>query len=103
MLKILLFIRIFYKQQGSILRCFSRLKFEKSLFSNTFFQFLNKMIVYTAEKGQIKYFAQNWPGKIAFFNVQTAAWFLSPFRGLESLEMYYTMNDHHTRKKKYII
>ena len=59
MLKILLFIRIFYKQQGSILRCFSRLKFEKSLFSNTFFQFLNKMIVYTAEKGQIKYFAQN--------------------------------------------
>ena len=59
MLKILLFIRIFYKQQGSILRCFSRLKFEKSLSSNTFFQFLNKMIVYTAEKGQIKYFAQN--------------------------------------------
>ena len=75
MLKILLFIRIFYKQQGSILRCFSRLKFEKSLFSNTFFQFLNKMIVYTAEKGQIKYFAQNWPGKIAFFIVQTAACF----------------------------
>ena len=35
MLKILPFIRILYlKQQNSILRCFSRLKFEKSLFGN---------------------------------------------------------------------
>ena len=62
MLKMLLFIRILYlKQQSSILRCFSRLKFEKSLFSNTFFSFIFpiKMIVYTAEKDQIKYFAQN--------------------------------------------
>ena len=62
MLKMLLFIRILYlKQQSSIQRCFSRSKFEKSLFSNTFFSFIFpiKMIVYTAEKDQIKYFAQN--------------------------------------------
>ena len=61
MLKILLFIRILYlKQQSSILGCFCKLKFEKGLFNNTFFRFIfrNKMIVHTAEKNQIKYFAQ---------------------------------------------
>ena len=31
------------------------------------------MIVHTAEKDQIKYFAQNKLGKVAFFYVQTAA------------------------------
>ena len=73
------------------------------------------MIVHTAEKKQIKYFAQNQLGKITFFYVQTAAslsccchnlllfklWSLakdfSPFRELQGLEMYYTMNDHHIR------
>ena len=62
MLKLLLFIRILYvKQQSSTLRCFSRLKFKKSLFSNTFFNFIfrSKMIVHTAGKDPIKYFAQN--------------------------------------------
>ena len=62
MFKILLFIRILYlKQQSSILQCFPRLKFEKNLFSNKFFSFTFriKLIVYTAEKDQIKYFAQN--------------------------------------------
>ena len=47
MLKILPFIRILYlKQQSSILRCFCRLKFEKSLINNTFFSFIfhSKMI-----------------------------------------------------------
>ena len=51
-LKILPFIQIIYlKQQSSTLRCFSRLKFEKSLFINTIFSFIfcSKMIVYTAE------------------------------------------------------
>ena len=60
--KFLPFVRILYlKQQSSILRCFSRLKFEKSLFSNTLFSFIfcSNMIVHTAEKDQIKYFAQN--------------------------------------------
>ena len=59
MLKMLLFIRILYlKQQSNILRCFSRLKFEKSLFSNTFFSFLFrvKMIVYTAGKDKLNIF-----------------------------------------------
>ena len=47
MLKILPFIKILYlKQQSSILRCFCRLKFEKSLINNTFFSFIfhSKMI-----------------------------------------------------------
>ena len=47
MLKILPFIQILYlKQQSSILRCFCRLKFEKSLINNTFFSFIfhSKMI-----------------------------------------------------------
>ena len=77
MLKILPFIRIVcLKQQSSILRCFCRSKFEKSLFSNTFFKsiFRGKMIVHAAEKDQIKYLAQKLLGKIAFFYVQTAAW-----------------------------
>ena len=54
-LKILPFTQILYrKQQSSILRCFSRLKFEKSLFRNTFFSFMfgSKMIIHTAEKDQ---------------------------------------------------
>ena len=39
--KILPFTHILYlKQQNSILKCFSRLKFEKSLFRNTFFSFI---------------------------------------------------------------
>ena len=38
---ILKFILILYpKQQSNILRCFSSLKFQKSLFSNTFFSFI---------------------------------------------------------------
>ena len=55
------------------MRCFSRLKFEKTLFSNTFFSFIfhSKITVHTAEKKQIKYFAPNQPSKIAF-SVQTA-------------------------------
>ena len=60
--KILPIVQILYlKQQSSILQYFSRLKFEKSLFSNTFFSFsfCSKMIVHTAKKDQIKYFAQN--------------------------------------------
>ena len=47
MLKILPFIKILYlKQQSSVLRCFCRLKFEKSLINNTFFSFIfhSKMI-----------------------------------------------------------
>ena len=61
MLKILPFIQIIYLKQQSILRCFSRLKFEKSLFSNTFsvLNFSFKMIVHTVGNDQIKYFAQN--------------------------------------------
>ena len=53
MLKILPFIRIRYlKQQSSILQCFSWLEFEKTLFSNTFFNFTfrSKMIIHTTEK-----------------------------------------------------
>ena len=33
------------------------------------------MKVQTAEKDQMKYFAQNYQGKITVFYVQTAAWF----------------------------
>ena len=81
MLKILPYFRILYlEQESSILRCFSRLTFSR------FFSFISrsKMIVRTAEKDQIKYFAQNKLGKITFLYAQTA-------------EMYYTMNDHHIR------
>ena len=62
MLKILPFIRVLYlTQQSSILRFYSRLKFEKSLFSNTFFCFAfhSKITVDIAEKDQIKHFDQN--------------------------------------------
>ena len=62
MLKTLSFIPTLYlNYQSSILRCFSRLKFEKSLFSNTFFSFIfrSKMIIHTVEKDQIKQFGQN--------------------------------------------
>ena len=46
MLKILPFIQILcLKQQNSILQCFSRLEFEKRLFSNTFFSFVFRIIV----------------------------------------------------------
>ena len=60
MLKILQFTQIFYLKQQQILRCFSRLKFEKSLFRNKFFSFISrsKMIIHTTKKDQIKYFAQ---------------------------------------------
>ena len=61
-LKILSFIRIIYfKQQSSILWCFCRLKFEKSLFNSTFLSFIFrcKMTVHTAEKKKTKYFTQN--------------------------------------------
>ena len=62
MLKNLSFIRILYfKQESSILRGICSLKLEKSLFSNTFFSFIfcSNMKVHTAEKDQIKNFAQN--------------------------------------------
>ena len=73
------------------------------------------MIVHTAEKKQIKYFAQNQLGKshssmcklllhflaaaIIYFysNLWSLAKDFSPFRELQGLEMYYTMNDHHIR------
>ena len=62
------------------------------------------MVVHTAEKEQIKYFAQNKLDKITFFYVQTvysSLWSLtkhfSPFKELQGLEMYYTMNDHRIR------
>ena len=53
MLKILTFIpNLYLKQQSSILWCFSRWRFEKSLLSNTFFSFISrsKLIVHTTEK-----------------------------------------------------
>ena len=62
MLKILAFIRILcLKQQSNILRCFCSLKFGKKLIQSKFFSFIfhSTMIAYTAENGQIKYFAQN--------------------------------------------
>ena len=52
MLKILTFIpNLYLKQQSSILGCFSRLRFEKSLLSNTFFSFISrsKLIVHATE------------------------------------------------------
>ena len=61
-LKTLAFIIIIcFKKQSSILWWFFRLKFEKTLFSNKFFNFIfhSKIIDHTAEKDQIKYFAQN--------------------------------------------
>ena len=78
MLKLLPFIRVLYlNQQSSILWCFCRLKpVKKHLFNNTFFSLIvrSKMMVHKAEKNQIKYSAQNYLDKIAFFYVQTAAW-----------------------------
>ena len=66
LLKILSLIRILYlKQQSNILRMFY------SLFSNKFSVLY--FAVHTAEKKQIKYFAQNQLGKITFFYAQTAA------------------------------
>ena len=74
------------------------------------------MVVHTAEKKQIKYFAQNQLGKThssmckllldflvaPIIYVYSSLWSLAkdfpPFRELQGLEMYYTMNDHHTRK-----
>ena len=118
MLTILQFDPILYlKKQRSILRCFCSLKFEKSLFSNKFFSFIfpSKMKVQTAEKDQMKYFAQNYLGKITVFYVQTAAWFsaakknkfiqvcgvlhktFSPLRELQGFEIHYTMNNLHTK------
>ena len=46
------------------------------LFNNTFFSFIfhSKMLAHTAEKDQIKYFAQSCLGKIALFYEQSAAW-----------------------------
>ena len=73
------------------------------------------MKVQTAEKDQMKYFAQNYQGKITVFYVQTAAWFsaakrISLFKSVESVIQdfftikgtarfwkYYTMNDLHTK------
>ena len=48
-------------QKTNILRCFSSLKFENSLFSNKIFRciFRSERKVYTAENDQIKYFVQN--------------------------------------------
>ena len=62
MLKTLSFIRILcLKQQSNILRYFSVSNLKQSLFSNKFFSFIfrKKMIAHTAEKEQVKYFAQN--------------------------------------------
>ena len=59
---IFLFISTFYlKQQTNILRCFSILKFQKSLFKNNLFRYIfrSEIKVYTAENDQIKYFTQN--------------------------------------------
>ena len=57
---ILSFIQILEttKQYSAVL---CSLKFEKSLFSNKFFNFIfrNKMAVLTAEKDEVKYFTQN--------------------------------------------
>ena len=54
MLKILPFIQILcLKQQNSILQCFSRLEFEKSLFSNTFFSFVFRIIVIMQNIGNL--------------------------------------------------
>ena len=47
------------------------------------------MKIQTAEKDQMKYFAQNYQGKITVFYVQTAPWFsaakrISLFKSVES-------------------
>ena len=65
----------YLKQQNSILRCLSRLKFENSLISNMFFSFIfcGDMILDKVEKDQIKYFAQSVKCQNVFFSVQTAA------------------------------
>ena len=59
---IFLFISTFYlKQQTNILRYFSILKFQKSLFKNNLFRYIFRSEkVYTAENDQIKYFTQNY-------------------------------------------
>ena len=50
----------FFILNNNILQRFCSFKFEKSLFSNKFFNFIfrSKMTVHTAENNQIKYFAQ---------------------------------------------
>ena len=60
-LKILSFIPILYlKQQSNILQGFCSLKFEKRFFSNKFsFLCFTAKRVDTAEKAQVKHFAQN--------------------------------------------
>ena len=59
---IFLFISTLYlKQQTNILRCFSILKFQKSLFKKNLFRYVFRSEkVYTAENDQIKYFTQNY-------------------------------------------
>ena len=96
---ILLFIRVLYlKQQNNILRCFCRLKFGNSLFSNKLSSciFHSRTIVYTTKKVHIKYFVENWHLKRTFFYVKTVAiknydslslW-STLFRELQVIEMY---------------
>ena len=63
------------------------------------------MVVHTAEKDQINYFAQHLLGKIAFIYVPSAALLsccchkllFSPFRELQGLELYYNMPDPRIR------
>ena len=54
-------LTIYLKQQTNILRCFSSLRFENSLFRNKLFKcvFRSEEKVYTADNHQIKYFVQN--------------------------------------------
>ena len=53
-----------------------QVKIFKKYISNKFssFKFRRKVMVYTAEKDQVKYLVQNLLGKMIFFYVQTAAW-----------------------------
>ena len=101
-----------------ILQRFCSIEFYKVLFSNKFFNFTfpSKMTVHTSEKDQTNCFAQNKPGKITFFYVQTTVEFRAaviiyvysslwslvkrlflPFKEMRGFAMYYTMNDHHIR------
>ena len=67
---ILSFFPILYlKQQSNILLCFCSLKFEERFLSNKFFNFIfrSEMIVLTAKKDQIKYFAKNELDQIISF------------------------------------
>ena len=76
MSKICSFISTLYvKQQTNILRCFSSLQFENSLFSNNIYRciFRSEKKVYTAENDQIKYFVQNYLVKITFLFVQNTS------------------------------